>query len=92
MISIHSHSQERITATSISEFKNEKIEETKNLITIYIEMNKIEDVGELIAELKTYLNIVKELNNTTKTIQIIVNNTYIHDNNDYLIKIKTLKL
>lgn len=79
-------------ATSISEFKNEKIEETKNLITIYIEMNKIEDVGELIAELKTYLNIVKELNNTTKTIQIIVNNTYIYDNNDYLIKIKTLKL
>lgn len=78
--------------TSISEFKNEKIEETKNLITIYIEMNKIEDVGELIAELKTYLNIVKELNNTTKTIQIIVNNTYIYDNNDYLIKIKTLKL
>ena len=55
-------------------------------------MNKIEDVGELIAELKTYLNIVKELNNTTKTIQIIVNNTYIYDNNDYLIKIKTLKL
>lgn len=79
-------------ATSISEFKNEKIKETKNLITIYIEMNKIEDVGELIAELKTYLNIVKELNNTTKTIQIIVNNTYIYDNNDYLIKIKTLKL
>lgn len=78
-------------ATSISEFKNEKIEETKNLITIYIEMNKIEDVGELIAELKTYLNIVKELNNTTKTIQIIVNNTYIYDNNDYLIKIRSKK-
>lgn len=74
---------------SISEFMNEKIEESENTINIYITMKNIENINKLISELKTYISQVQTLNNTDKNIQIIVNNTYFYNGGNTLIIHKT---
>lgn len=77
----------------LSEFTTDNIEETKNEINIDITMKNTDNLKELISEVKTYANLVKELNDTNKLIKITVNNTYIYEyNSSILIKIEKITI
>lgn len=77
----------------LSEFTTDNIEETKNEINIDITMENTDNLKELISEVKTYANLVKELNDTNKLIKITVNNTYIYEyNSSILIKIEKITI
>lgn len=77
----------------LSEFTTDNIEETKNEINIEITMKNTDNLKELISEVKTYANIVKELNDTNKIIKITVNNTYIYEyNSSILTKIEKITI
>ena len=77
----------------LSEFTTDNIEETKNEINIEITMKNTDNLKELISEVKTYANLVKELNDTNKIIKITVNNTYIYEyNSSILTKIEKITI
>lgn len=70
----------------LNKFSNEKVETTKNKIKIFLTIPDINNISNMVSQLKTYQSLVKELNNTDKKIIIIINNLYIFDGNNYLIK------
>ena len=73
----------------LGEFSNEKVETIGDKTSIYITINNIENLSTLVAQLKTYLSIVKEENKLDKSIEIIVNHEYIYNGDNYLIQEKT---
>lgn len=73
----------------LGEFSNEKVETIGDKTSIYITINNIENLSTLVAQLKTYLSIVKEENKIDKSIEIIVNHEYIYNGDNYLIQEKT---
>ena len=79
-------------ANKLSEFENKSVKETENKIKISITMKNTSDLSEMISELKTYINLVKQENKTNKTIEITVNNKYIYDGKNYLIIQKKVEI
>lgn len=77
---------------NIQEFHNEKVIETDDEIQIKIKMSDTSNISTMIGELKTYIDLVKSLNETEKRIVITVNNTYIFDGSNYFIKIKKIDI
>lgn len=73
----------------LGEFSNEKVETIGDKTSIYITINNIENLSTLVAQLKTYLSIVKKENKIDKSIEIIVNHEYIYNGDNYLIQEKT---
>lgn len=77
-------------ANTISEFTNEKVEKSKDTVTIYLTMD-VKDIHTLVSELKLYKSFVEKNNEEIKEIRLIVNDTYIYENDGYLIEKTTEK-
>ena len=78
------------SSDTLSEFTNEKVEKSNNIVTIYLTMD-VKDIHTLVSELKLYKSFVEKNNEDVKEIKLIVNDTYIYENDEYIIEQTTEK-
>lgn len=74
-------------ADKLIEFTNEKVEKKENAVEIYIRMNlEKKSIVDLVAQLKLYKYFVTAYNENLENIKLILNDTYIYENDEYIIE------